>query len=393
MRRPLGRRWRDERGAALPLAMLTLVLLSFLILSLSVLSATEPTIAANQLLTAQARAQADAGLELALWALAHPEAPSGLSNPLPAAVPAPYDGSRLILVGGGDAALGGFRLTVTAGAAKNEREVLSVGWAPTDLATDRRPKAHQRIAATLWRSPVPAERAPCALCVRGDLEFTGAVTVDARADVSCGGKLGAWSSGATTVAATARLWGADGNDTPNEPGDYAQAQPGEAALPWLFSDADLLALKRLARARGSYYRGTVLFDVSRPAPEGLIFVDTASGAPLTGSGPTPEMGRVELRGGAFRGWLIVAGSVEISGDALVRGLAYAQDGFRYSGAAPGGIDGQVVAAGALGGSTRLSRAGGGSALTFDCAAASGGDGTVPVGWMLKPGSYRELPDP
>jgi len=39
----------DERGAALPLAVVTLVLLSSLILGLSMMSATEPTIAANQL--------------------------------------------------------------------------------------------------------------------------------------------------------------------------------------------------------------------------------------------------------------------------------------------------------------------------------------------------------
>jgi len=390
---PAGRLWTDERGAALPLAVVTLVLMSALILGLSVMSATEPTIAANQLRTAQARALGEAGIELALWALAHPEAPNGLSNPLPAAVPPPYDGSRLIVVAAGGAAMGGFRLAVITGAAKNERDVLSVGWAPTDAAADRRPKAHQRIAATLWRLPAPAESAPCALCVRGDLEVTGVVTVDARADASCGDKLGAWSSGAVSVAPSSKVWGADGNDTPNEDGDYAQAQPADAALAWIFTDADLLALKRLARARGSYYRGSVLFDTSRPAPEGLVFVDTATGAPVTSGTPAAELARVELRGGAFRGWLIVAGSLEISGGARVRGLAYAQDGFVYRGATPGVIEGQVVAAGVRGGSTSLSSDGGGSSLTFDCAAAAGGDGTVPGGWMLKVGSYRELSDP
>jgi hypothetical protein len=145
----VGQSWTGERGAALPLAVITLALLSSLILGLSVMSATEPTIAANQLRTAQARALAEAGLEMALWALAHPGAPGGLSDPLPAAVPPPYDGSRLIEVAAGDATVGGFRLAVITGAAKNERDVLSVGWAPTDDAADMRPKAHQRIAATL----------------------------------------------------------------------------------------------------------------------------------------------------------------------------------------------------------------------------------------------------
>jgi hypothetical protein len=393
VRDPLVQLWIDERGAALPLAIVTLVLLSSLIVGLSVMSATEPTIAANQLRTAQARALAEAGIERTLWALASPEAPDGLPDPLPATVPPPYDGSRLILIAAGGAPLGGFRIAVAAGASQNERDVLSIGWAPTYDAGDTRPKAHQRITGTLWRLRAPAQSAPCALCVRGDLEVTAEVTVDARVDARCGGKRGAWSSGVVSVAPTAKVWGADGNDTPNEAGDYAQAQPADAALAWNFTDADLLALKRLARARGHYYRGSVLFDTSRPAPQGLVFVDTAIGAPITDATPLADLARVELRGGAFLGWLVVAGSIEISSDARVRGLVYAQDGFAYRGATPGGIEGQVVAAGVRGGSGSLSRTGVGPALTFDCAAASGGDGTVPRGWMLKAGSYREPPDP
>ncbi len=349
----------DERGAALPLAVVTLVLLSSLILGLSVMSATEPTIAANQLRTAQDRALAEAGIEQALWALANPEAPNGLPDPLPATVPPPFDGSRLIVVSAAGAPLGGFRLAVVAGAAQNERDVVSVGWVPTDDSADIRLKAHQRIAGTLWRLRAPAESAPCALCVRGNLDITDQVTVDARADRRCGGKRGAWSSGEVTVAPSAKIWGADGNDTPNESGDYVQAQPADAALAWIFTDADLIALKRLARSRGSYYRGSVVFDSLHPAPEGLVFVDTLSGAPITDATPPAELARAEIRGGEFRGWLIIAGSLEISGGARVRGLAYAQDGF----------------------------------ASFDCAAAAAGDGTVPKGWMLKAGSYRELSDP
>jgi hypothetical protein len=383
----------DERGAALPLAVVTLVLLASLILGLSVMSATEPTIAANQLRTAQARALAEAGIEQALWALANPEAPDGLPDPLPATVPPPYDGSRLIVMAAAGLPLGGFRLVVVAGATQNERDVLSVGWVPTDDSGDIRLKAHQRIKGTLWRPRVPAESAPCALCVRGNLDVTDQATVDARADRRCGGKRGAWSSGEVAVASSTKIWGADGNDTPNEPGDYLQAQPADAALAWIFTDADLVALKRLARSRGTYYRGSVVFDPLHPAPEGLVFVDTLSGAPVTAATPPAEFARAEMRGGAFRGWLIVAGSLEISSDARVRGLAYAQDGFAYRGTTPGGIEGQVVAAGVRGGSASLSRTGDGPALIFDCGAAATGDGTVPRSWMLKAGSYREISDP
>src|SRR6266536_801192 len=245
--------------AYLPLALIALALLSSLILGLSVMSATEPTIAANQLRTAQARALAEGGIEQALWALANPDAPGGLPDPLPTTVPAPYDGSRLISLAAGGVTLGGFRIAVTAGAARNERDVLSVGWTPTDDSADARPKSHQRVAATLWRLRVPAEAAPCALCVLGALDIADQATVDARGDRRCGAKSGAWSSRETTVASSAKIWGADGNDTANEAGDYAQAQPADEALAWIFTDADLLAIKRLARARGSYYRGSVVF--------------------------------------------------------------------------------------------------------------------------------------
>ena len=387
--------WRasSERGAALPLAIIALALLSTLILGLSVMSGTEPTIAANQLRTAQARALAEAGIEQALWALANPGAPGGLPDPLPATVPAPYDGSRLVAVAAGGTPLGGFRVAVTAGSVRNERKVLSVGWTPTDDSGDMRPKAHQRIAGTLWRLRVPAETAPCALCVLGQLDVADQATVDARADRRCGAKQGVWSSREVTVASSARIWGADGNDTANEAGDYAQAQPADVALAWIFTDADLLALKRLARSRGSYYRGSVVFDPFHPAPQGLVFVDTLSGAPITLTTPPSDLARVEIRGGAFRGWIVVAGSLEVSGDARVRGLVYAQDGFAYRGSAPGGIEGQVVTAGVRGGSASLSRAGDGPAVAFDCSAAATGDSTVPRGWMLKAGSYRELSDP
>ena len=145
----------------------------------------------------------------------------------------------------------------------------------------------------------------------------------------------------------------------------------------------------MARARGTYFQGTVVFDAAHPAPEGLIFVDSMSGAPISPTTPPEELARVELRGGALRGWLVVAGSIEVAGDARLRGLAYAQDSFTYRGSSPGGIEGQIVAAGQRGGGARLSRTGDGPTLAFDCAAATDGDGTVPAGWRLKPGSYRE----
>lgn len=383
---------RDERGAALPLAMVTLSLLAILVLGLSMLTASEPLIASNQLQSAQAQALAEAGLERALWAVQRPQDQAGLPHPLPTPSPAPYDGGRLIVVLTRGVSTGGFRLTVLPGAAPNERQVMSVGWMPTDDPADLRPKAHRRITATLWRVRVPAELAPCALCALGDLTLEESAVVDARADLACGGKSGAWASGTVSLTAGAMILGADGDDVPNGPADYRSGQPGEAADAWTLSEADLSALKRLARARGTYFQGTVVFDAVHPAPEGLIFVDSTSGGPITATTAPEELARVEMRGGAFHGWLVVAGSIEISGDARLRGLAYAQDGFTYRGSSPGRIEGQVIAAGRRGGTSVLSRTGEGPALTFDCSAATDGDGTVPAGWRIKPGSYREPAD-
>jgi len=380
---------RDEQGAALPLAMLTLSLLATLLVGLAMLTATEPLIASNQLLSAQAQSLAEAGVERALWAVRGPQADTGIPRTLSMTAPTPYDGSQLVPLSMGDLANGGFRLNILPGATSNERQVVSVGWMPTDAPADLRPKAHRRITATLWRVRVPAELAPCAVCTLGDLALEESAAVDARADLTCGAKAGAWASGAVSLAANARILGADGDDAPNGSADYRSGQPAETAEAWKLGEADLVALKRMARARGTYFQGSVVFDAAHPAPEGLIFVDSMSGAPISPTTPPDEVARVELRGGAFRGWLVVAGSIEVAGDARLRGLAYAQDSFTYRGSSPGGIEGQIVAAGQRGGGTRLSQTGDGLALTFDCAAATDGDGTVPAGWRIKSGSYRE----
>ena len=359
------------------------------------MSATEPVIAANQLRTAQARALAEAGIEHALWALAHPEAPNGLPDPLPTPVPPPYDGSRLIVIAAGDAPLGGFRIAVTAGASLNERDVLSIGWAPTDDAADPRPKAHQRVTGTLWRLRVPAETAPCALCVRGDLDVAAEVTVDARADARCGGKRGAWSSGVVSVAPSAKVWGADRQRHAQRSWRLRRRRSrpmrrsrGPSRMPTSSRSSGWPA--RAAATTGA--RSS--FDASRPAPEGLVFVDTASGAPVTDVTPAggarasraprgrlPRLARRrrlprDLGRRACARTRLCAGRLRVS----------RHDAGRHRGTGRRRRHARRLARASL-------RPGGSPALTFDCAAASGGDGTVPRGWILKAGSYREPSDP
>jgi len=384
----------NQRGVAIPLALITLLVLASLLLELSAMSATEPSIAANQLRSAQAAALADAGLERAIWALAHPGSAQGLADPLPAVIPSPYDGSLLVPVTAAGAGRGGFRLTVAPGGGGNERDIVAVGWTPTDDPGDARAKAHHRLVATIMRIRAPADAAPCALCALGDLEVAAGAAADARDDTTCGAKLGAWTSGTAVMGPGAEIWGADGNALSNEPGDIAQGQPAERADAWAFTSGELAALRRLAQSRGTYYRGSVAFDGASLPKDGLVFVDTVSGAPISDVTPDTDLARVVVGGGAgvFRGWMIVSGTLEISGSARLRGLAYALNGFAYRGAGPGGVEGQVVARGLRGGVTVIQRMGGGPAIRFDCAAARSGDGLISFGWMLKPGSYRELPD-
>jgi len=384
----------NQRGVAVPLALITLLVLAALLLELSAMSATEPSITVNQLRSAQAAALADAGLERAIWALAHPGSAQGLADPLPALIPPPYDGSLLVPVTEAGVGRGGFRLTVAPGGGGNERDILAVGWTPTDDPGDARAKAHHRLVATIMRIRAPADAAPCALCAVGDLQAPAGAAADARDDTTCGAKLGAWTSGTAVMGPGAEIWGADGNALSNQAGDIAQLQPAEGAEAWAFTSGELAALRRLAQSRGTYYRGSVAFDGASLPRDGLVFVDTVSGAPISDATLDTDLARVVVGGGAgvFRGWMIVSGTLEISGNARLRGLAYALDGFAYRGAGPGGVEGQVVARGLRGAVTVIQRTGGGAAIRFDCAAARSGDGLISFGWMLKPGSYRELPD-
>lgn len=379
-----------QRGAALPLTLLSLLILSVLIVAFSMLAATEPTIAGNHLMTAQARALAEAGVERALWALGNPAAPGGLPDPLPAAVPAPYDGSHLVPVSAGATPIGGFQVTVASGASAAEREITAEGWAPAGGTASGR--ARQRIVATAVRLRFPDP--PAAVSVRGRLEVTGAAQVDGSADGSCGAKAGTFSTGVTAAAAPAEIWGRDGNAVPNEAADARQNEPVAALDPHVWTPADLDALKAAARARGAYYRGAVTFDAGHPLPDGLVFVDTVTGRHADATTPEAELASVTLRGGAAadpsgvsRGWLVVNGALAVTGDVRMRGFIYVVDSLAWAGtgqlagalmtlnirdAAPATIHGDPA---------------GRARIEWSCDEARTGGGRVPQTWFIKPGTY------
>ena len=383
-------RTSGQRGAVLPLAMLILVVLSGVLLGLSLLTGREPLIASNHVMLVQAQALAEAGLERALWALSTPESPDGI--PWSARAAAPYDGSRFIGVATEfGAMLGGFRLTIT-GEGDRQRELTAVGLVPGDVGPLGR--ARQDISATLIRLRFPAP--PAGLAVRGNLTIGDGVTVDARADGSCGDRAGTWSSGVTTVGAGAQIQGRNGDAAiPNEPADIHQYQAVGAFDDLAFSAAELQALKAVARVRGTYYQGAVTFDASRRIPDGVIFVDTFSGQPITDATPIGDLASASIDegaagpGGSFRGWIIVNGSLSIAGEVTLQGLTYVADRLSQTGGA------RLVGA-AMAGHVRSTapslvdaRPAGHAALEWSCEAGRTGGGRIPQRWMVKPGSYRE----
>ena len=380
-----------QGGAVLPVAMLILVVLSAVLLGLSLLTGQEPLIASNHVMIVQAQALAEAGLERALWALSNPESIDGIAWSGPAA--APYDGSAFLGVATESGVmLGGFRLTVS-GEGDRQREVATTGLVPGDAGPLGR--ARQDITATLIRLRFPASLA--GLTVRGDLAIGDGVTVDASADGSCGDRAGTWSSGVTTAGAGAQVQGRSGDAAiPNEPIDMQQARPVEGFDALAFSAAELQAMKAVARVRGTYYQGAVTFDTSRRIPDGVVFVDTATGQPITDATPATDLAAVTVGegaagpGGSFRGWLVVNGSLSVGGDVTIQGLAYAADRFSQTGAA------RVMGA-AMAGHVRStapslvdSRPAGDAALVWSCEAGRTGGGRIPQRWMVKPGSYREV---
>src|SRR5260370_41888644 len=113
--------FRDTQGVALVMALIALMLLSSLLVAFAVLATSEPTIASNQSRAAQARTLAESGVEQAIWALGGATVNTGA---------APYDGSAFVAMG---SAGGGF-LTITNGAAPNEKGVAALGRYPTHPA-------------------------------------------------------------------------------------------------------------------------------------------------------------------------------------------------------------------------------------------------------------------
>lgn len=389
----------NQRGFALPMTLIMLVLASTLLVALTVLAKSEPQIAANHTAGSQARAMAEAGLERALWALtswtvatnAGMTPPSGsLADPLPSPSPNPYNGSYVAVSG-----QGGFAVTVAAGALATERVITSVGYVPDNV----NPIAIRKIQAIVTHiKPISPK---CAICAGGEappgavteLRIGGAATINASPGTGA-----AYCAGVVPTAAAYSQGVVEINGSPDlfpPPGGapYATNVPTANFQSFMLTDTDFAILKSLAKANGTYYKGAQTF--SAPPKDGIVFVDTPSGNPFTQWSPDSDQFTVDVHGNwstGWNGWLIVQGSVSVSGNINMTGLIYAVNDINLQGQGSGHINGAVVSANRLDtSSTNIDSDDTGNApLTYNCPAVRNGGGKIPQGWFVKPGTYREV---
>src|SRR6266508_393208 len=424
--------WNNERGLALPMAVLLLLVLTSLMLAFVSLAQTEPMIAANHLLATQARAQAEAGFERAVWALSQ----GAIAKAVPAAIPenaidpallpidgsvapAPYDGSAYLISG----TTGGFEVKVTR-TGKDFRLIEATGYAPGNTGPAR---SRRRILATVYKLPDMALDIPCALCVKGDVGVGGNSAIDATLDTSCGNKLGVVSVGTLTESGSASIKAADGNAIPNQSTDYQQSASPSTFDPITLSDKNFKTLRELAKINGTYFgpgypdgtaasspawTGSAHFDASHQLKDGIVFIDTVSGQdiptvisqqnpsdfanvvidgnPFIGSTATPNQ---------FKGWIVVNGSLAISGNMKINGLVYVVNDLTYNGVGTGEINGLAISQNIRDTTeTAISTAPdpdsttiGNSRVKFNCQNTRRWD-FIPQNFTLKPGTYREVSD-
>ncbi len=387
-----------QRGIALPMALMALLILSAMIIAFSMLAASEPVLANNQLQIAQARAVAESGLERAIWALNNPVDPDGIPNPLvtPAA---PYNGTTAVPVMLNGAQLGVFVVSVINGATANERNVVATGWTPTNVGPG--PKAKQRITTTVYK--IRPLDPPAALVVRGEINAGGNSIIDSRSDTSCGNKAGTWSLGTTSIGGSASIYSHDGDNSANQLTDAWQNLPSSAFDPYTYSNTELSAFKTIAKSQGTYYQGAVTFNSSNRIPNGLVYIDTLSGQNIDTGGPntTPisDFASVDIHGnapadssGIFSGWLIVAGSLSISGSFQMHGMIYVLNDLAYTGTGTGEIAGAVLTQNIRDTSSTTidTNTHGNAAIYYNCGYATTGGGQVPQTWTIESGTYREV---
>ncbi len=402
----------NQRGVALPMTLIMLVLASTLLVALTVLAKSEPQIATNHMAGSQARAMAEAGVERALWSLtswtlatnAGTAIPAGsLSDPLPSPVPAPYDGSQYVPIN----AQGGFVVSIYSAASPppppdnvpplgpNDRMIIAVGYVPNNVNPIAIRKIKTRVTHIKPLSP------PCAICAGGEtspgsvteLRIGGSATVNGSPATGAAYCTGVMPTAAAFSQGVVEINGNPALSAPPGGVPYSTNVPQSAFAQTVLSDSDRAILKSLAKANGTYYTGAQSFTT--PPKNGIVYVDTPSGNPFTAFSPSSDQFTVDIHGNwstGWSGWLVVEGSISISGQTMLTGLVYAVNDVNLQGTGGGHITGAVVSANRLDtSSTNIDSDDTGNApLTYNCPAVRNGGGKIPQGWFVMPGTYREV---
>ena len=414
---------QDERGIAFPMAMIVMAILTSLMIAFAVLATTESQVANSQMASAQARALAESGVERALWAMTTGESNPGASGvlvldaiySLPSPVPSPYNGSTFVAVNDPvlGSPIGGFKVTVANGAVINEKLVTAIGYVPDAINPTATKKITVVVSRLKWIDPV------CALCAGGEnppltttnVQVGGNAAVNASTSAHGTTPAGGFCSGVTPVTAVASSGTVSTNGTPNfyAPPGYTNNAPcpdgASCGMTYpsgmILSDSDMATLKALAKATGHYYKGAQHWacapdgNCGTPMPNGLVFVDTPSGNPLTNSSPSSDLFQVDITGNwnsGWGGWIVVAGSMRIQGDVRMSGLVYAQNDVILHGLGNNAIEGAVISTNRVDAqSTTIDVDDTGNArISYNCPNVRSGGGNISQNWFVKPGSYREI---
>jgi hypothetical protein len=274
-----------------------------------------------------------------------------------------------------------------------EVNITSVGWTPTNSATDTRTKAHKSMTATLTLIKFVGKVPPAPLAVHGTVDTRGNITVTSENDqVSCGHLPAVYSTGSQNI-------------TDDGTGDI-QGNPGQTASvatstyeSFTLTNADLDLMKSLAKTSGTYLQGNQTFSAANPIPaNGLVFIDTVSGVNPPCTSPcvaasdiaTVTIGANAGPGGStFTGMLIVNGGLVLTGATTFNAMLYAHDKLSVTGAIT--VNGAVMTRNIINAqpSKTFDTSGGITpTINWNCANAKGG-GLVSQGWFVKAASYRE----
>ena len=409
-----GRRLRsvlgDQQGIALPLALIVMTLLTALTLAFLGLTSNEPMISANLKRGEQALANAEAGIERAIWALSNPSVDTAGPNTKLTdlnAIPAVYSNGvdqvlfsltspgQVTPIGAYSVTISGVSPTTIIAHGYILRDGVPVPAGPAQL-TQGNIAAHRvvRVQVTgggannrAGGAAAPADmKLPGALTVAGTVQLSGNSAVNGLEQApgvpnNCAKKGGVTIRDKTTLSNNTEIDNTiDLGGSASTVGTPAQQELGYTDFaPYSFNEAQLTALKELALQLGPnhYIKPTSSAQFQLDIVDGLMFVDTVNAQSL-GSPPDPsKLASVKITGASNSGWLIVMGSIRIDGNVAYDGLIYAHNDLSYKGTGTGGIQGGVLTGNVLDSVATVvdTDASGNSQIYFDCAKIATGGGT------------------